>query len=94
MKVLIACEESQEVCKAFRALGHEARKEYFERLKKTNEIALELWEKRLKNKTCCNQTVAQDKCNYYGAAILYCEDAIRALEMMDKEENRDGKTEE
>ena len=24
MKVLIACEKSQEVCKAFRALGHEA----------------------------------------------------------------------
>ena len=24
MKVLIACEESQEVCKAFRKLGHEA----------------------------------------------------------------------
>lgn len=24
MKVLIACEESQEVCRAFRALGHEA----------------------------------------------------------------------
>ena len=24
MKVLIACEESQEVCKEFRALGHEA----------------------------------------------------------------------
>lgn len=24
MKVLIACEESQEVCKAFRAMGHEA----------------------------------------------------------------------
>lgn len=24
MKVLIACEESQEVCKAFRAEGHEA----------------------------------------------------------------------
>lgn len=24
MKVLIACEESQTVCKAFRALGHEA----------------------------------------------------------------------
>ena len=24
MKVLIACEESQEVCKAFRDLGHEA----------------------------------------------------------------------
>lgn len=23
-KVLIACEESQEVCKAFRAIGHEA----------------------------------------------------------------------
>lgn len=24
MKVLIACEESQEVCKAFRKMGHEA----------------------------------------------------------------------
>ena len=24
MMVLVACEESQEVCKAFRALGHEA----------------------------------------------------------------------
>lgn len=24
MKVLVACEESQEVCKAFRLLGHEA----------------------------------------------------------------------
>ena len=24
MKVLVACEESQEVCKAFRAIGHEA----------------------------------------------------------------------
>ena len=24
MKVLVACEESQEVCKAFRELGHEA----------------------------------------------------------------------
>ena len=24
LKVLIACEESQEVCKAFRQLGHEA----------------------------------------------------------------------
>ena len=24
MKILIACEESQEVCKAFRAKGHEA----------------------------------------------------------------------
>ena len=26
MRVLVACEESQEVCKAFRALGHEAYK--------------------------------------------------------------------
>ncbi len=24
MKILVACEESQEVCKAFRAMGHEA----------------------------------------------------------------------
>lgn len=61
----------------------EARTEYFERLKKTNEITLAWWEKRLKNKACCNQTVAQDKCNYYGAAIQYCEDALKALRMME-----------
>lgn len=24
MRILVACEESQEVCKAFRAMGHEA----------------------------------------------------------------------
>jgi hypothetical protein len=27
MRVLVACEESQEVCKAFRAKGHEAYRE-------------------------------------------------------------------
>ncbi len=70
----------------------EARLEYFERLNKTNKASLALWEKRLRNKTCCNQTVALDYCNYYGAAIQYCEDVIKALEMMDKEENRNGKT--
>lgn len=46
----------------------EARLEYFERLKRTNKASLALWEKRLRNKTCCNQTVALDYCNYYGAA--------------------------
>lgn len=30
MNVLIACEESQEVCKAFRALGHNASADDFE----------------------------------------------------------------
>ena len=29
----------------------------------------------------------------HGEASQYCEDAIKALEMMDKEENRNGKTE-
>lgn len=63
----------------------EARLEYFERLNKTNKASLALWEKRLRNKTC-NQTVALDYCNYYGAAIQYCEDAIKALEMMEEAE--------
>lgn len=62
----------------------EARLEYFERLKRTNKASLALWEKRLRNKTCCNQTVALDYCNYYGAAIQYCEDAIKALKMMEE----------
>jgi hypothetical protein len=30
----------------------------------------------------------------HGKASQYCQDAIKALEMMDKEENRNGKTEE
>lgn len=63
----------------------EARLEYFERLKKTNKASLALWEKRLRNKTCCNQTVALDYCDYYGAAIQYCEDAIKALGMMEED---------
>ena len=31
MKVLVACEESQEVCKAFRERGHEAKKQNISR---------------------------------------------------------------
>lgn len=65
----------------------EARLEYFEQLKKTNKASLELWEKRLRDKTCCNQAVPIDYCNYYGAAIQYCEDAIKALKMMEEAEN-------
>lgn len=30
----------------------------------------------------------------FGKVSQYCQDAIKALEMMDKEENRNGKTEE
>lgn len=38
MKVLVACEESQEVCKAVRALGHEA---YFCDIEEPGQMTVE-----------------------------------------------------
>ena len=72
----------------------EARKEYFEALKAKHERSLTYW-LRLRNGASVHELYEIDeKCNNHGAAIQYCEDAIRTLEMMDKEENRNGKTEE
>ena len=72
----------------------EARKEYFEALKAKHERSLTYWLRLRKGASVHEGYEIDEKCNDHGAAIQYCEDAIRALEMMDKEENRNGKTEE
>ena len=72
----------------------EARKEYFEALKAKHERSLTYWLRLRKEASVHEGDKKDEKCSAHGAAIQYCEDAIRALEMMDKEENRNGKTEE
>ena len=70
------------------------RKEYFEALKSRHERSLTYWIRLRKGASVHDGYEIDEKCSDHGAAIQYCEDAIRALEMMDKEENRNGKTEE
>lgn len=72
----------------------EARKEYFEALKAKHERSLTYWLRLRKEASVHERYEIDEKCNDHGAAIQYCQDAIKALEMMDKEENRNGKTEE
>lgn len=72
----------------------EARKEYFEALKAKHECSLAYGIRLLKGCNVHEGYEIEEKCSTHGAAIQYCEDAIRALEMMDKEENRNGKIEE
>ena len=72
----------------------EARKEYFEALKSRHERSLTYWLRLRKGASVHEGCEIDEKCSDHGAAIQYCEDAIRTLEMMDKEENRNGKTEE
>ena len=72
----------------------EARKEYFEALKAKHEQSLAYWIRLLKECSVHERYEIEEKCSTHGAAIQYCEDAIEALEMMDKEENRNGKIEE
>lgn len=72
----------------------EARKEYFEALKAKHERSLTYWLRLRKEAIVHEWYEIDEKCNDHGAAIQYCQDAIKALEMMDKEENRNGKTEE
>ena len=71
-----------------------ARKEYFEALKSRHERSLTYWLSLRKGASVHEGYEIDEKCSDHGAAIQYCEDAIRTLEMMDKEENRNGKTEE
>lgn len=70
----------------------EARKEYFEVLKAKHERSLAYWIRQRKGCSVHEGYEIEEKCSTHGGASQYCEDAIRALEMMDKEENRDGKT--
>lgn len=72
----------------------EARKEYFETLKAKHERSLTYWLRLRKGANVHEGYEIDEKCNDHSAAIQYCEDVIKALEMMDKEENRNGKTEE
>ena len=72
----------------------EARKEYFEAMKAKNERSLTYWIRLRKEASVHESYEIDEKCSAHGAAIQYCQDAIKALEMMDKEENRNGKTEE
>lgn len=71
-----------------------ARKEYFETLKAKHERSLTYWLRLRKGASVHEGYEIDEKCNDHGVAIQYCEDVIKALDMMDKEENRNGKTEE
>lgn len=65
----------------------EARKEYFEALKAKHERCLAYWIRLLKECSVHEGYEIEEKCSTHGAAIQYCEDAIRALEMMEDAEN-------
>ena len=71
-----------------------ARKEYFEALKAKHERSLTYWLRLRKGASVHEGYEIDENCSDHGAASQYCQDAIKALEMMDKEENRNGKTEE
>ena len=63
-----------------------ARKEYFETLKSRHERSITYWLRLRKEASVHEGYEIDEKCSAHGAAIQYCEDAIRALEMMDKKE--------
>lgn len=63
----------------------EARKEYFDALKARHERSLAYWIRLLKECSVHERYEIEEKCSTHGAAIQDCEDAIRALEMMDGE---------
>lgn len=63
-----------------------ARKEYFDALKAKHERSLTYWLRLRKGASVHEGYEIDEKCSDHGAAIQYCEDAIRALEMMDKKE--------
>lgn len=61
----------------------QSRLEFFEELKKHHERQLHWWKHQKpyrKGYKHCDPMNIYDKCSYYGAAIAYCEDAIKALE--------------
>ena len=73
----------------------EARLKFFEDLRDEHDRSIEYWKRiwRKSNSVEEMHEIYERMCDH-GKASQYCEDAIRALEMMDKEENRNGKTEE
>lgn len=73
----------------------EGRRKFFEDLRDGHDRSIKYWMRiwRKSNSVEEMHEIYERMCDH-GKASQYCEDAIRALEMMDKEENRDGKTEE
>lgn len=73
----------------------EARRKFFEDLRYSYDRSIEYW-KHIWRKSNSVEEMQEiyERMSDYGEASQYCQDAIKALEMMDKEENRNGKTEE
>ena len=73
----------------------EARLKFFEDLRDEHDRSIEYWKRiwRKSNSVEEMHEIYERMCDH-GAASQYCQDAIKALEMMDKEENCNGKTEE
>ena len=73
----------------------EARRKFFEDLRDNHDRSIDYWMRiwRKSNSVEEMHEIYERMCDL-GKASQYCEDAIKALEMMDKEENRNGKTEE
>lgn len=73
----------------------EARRKFFEDLRDDHDRSIE-YLMLLLYKTMSGEETREicDRLCDFGKASQYCQDAIKALEMMDKEENRNGKTEE
>lgn len=73
----------------------EARRKFFEDLRDDHDRSIKYWMLFLHKLMSVEETreICDRLCDL-GKASQYCEDAIKALEMMDKEEKRNGKTEE
>lgn len=66
------------------ALDYEAsRLEFFKEQKRMHERKLHWWKGQKPYKQYDMQLI-YDKCSFHGAAINYCEDAIKTLEQEDK----------
>jgi hypothetical protein len=62
----------------------QSRLEFFEELKKHHERKLHWWKHQKpykKGLAHCDPMKINEKCSYHGAAIQYCEDAIKALQI-------------
>lgn len=71
----------------------EARRKFFEDLRDSHDRSIEYWKRiwRKSNSVEEMHKIYERMCDH-GKASQYFQDAIKALEMMDKEENRNGKT--
>lgn len=72
----------------------EARRKFFQDLRDSHDRSIKYWRLFLHKLMSAKEMreICERMCDH-GKASQYCEDAIKALEMMDKEENRNGKTE-